>query len=55
MQLDLSKKYKVLLGEADTLYVCLVGYGGTGSALALSLGRLAAPCKHGESSKGERH
>ena len=41
MQLDLSKKYQVLLGEADTLYVCLVGVGGTGSALALSLGRLA--------------
>lgn len=41
MQLDLSKKYQVLLGEAETLYVCLVGVGGTGSALALSLGRLA--------------
>lgn len=41
MQLDFSKKYQVLLGEADTLYVCLVGVGGTGSALALSLGRLA--------------
>ncbi len=41
MQLDLSKKYQVLLGEADTLHVCLVGVGGTGSALALSLARLA--------------
>ncbi|MGB0383665.1 MAG: ThiF family adenylyltransferase [Ardenticatenaceae bacterium] len=41
MQLDLSKKYQVLLGEDHTLKVCLVGVGGTGSALALSLGRLA--------------
>ncbi len=41
MKLDLSKKYQVLLGEADTLHVCLVGSGGTGSALALSLARLA--------------
>ena len=41
MQLDLSKKYQVLLGEADAVNICLVGVGGTGSALALSLGRLA--------------
>lgn len=40
MQLDLSKKYQVLLGQADILHVCLVGVGGTGSALALSLARL---------------
>ena len=41
MQLDLSRKYQALLASADTLYICLVGIGGTGSALALSLGRLA--------------
>ena len=41
MQLDLSKKYQVLLGQANTLHICLVGVGGTGSALALSLARLA--------------
>jgi len=41
MQLDLSKKYQALLPQADVLHVCLVGSGGTGSALALSLARLA--------------
>ncbi len=41
MQLDLSKKYQALLPQAETLHVCLVGVGGTGSALALSLARLA--------------
>lgn len=41
MQLDLSMKYQALLGEAKTLHICIVGVGGTGSALALSLARLA--------------
>lgn len=41
MKLDLSKKYQALLPQEKTLYVCLVGVGGTGSALALSIARLA--------------
>lgn len=41
MKLDLSRKYQALLPAAKALHVCLVGVGGTGSALALSLARLA--------------
>ena len=37
----LESTYRVLLGEAKTLSVMLVGVGGTGSALALSLARIA--------------
>jgi PRTRC genetic system ThiF family protein len=37
----LEPTYRVLLGETKKLYVMLVGVGGTGSALALSLGRIA--------------
>jgi PRTRC genetic system ThiF family protein len=41
MQLQMERTYRILLGETDTLRVTLVGVGGTGSALALALGRLA--------------
>jgi PRTRC genetic system ThiF family protein len=41
MQLQMERTYRILLGETDSLRVLLVGVGGTGSALALALGRLA--------------
>ncbi|MCI0395486.1 MAG: ThiF family adenylyltransferase [Chloroflexi bacterium] len=41
LPLTIEKQYRVLLGEADRVRMMLVGIGGTGSWLALSLGRLA--------------
>jgi PRTRC genetic system ThiF family protein len=41
LSLQMEKQYQVLLGAADTIHIMLVGVGGTGSWLALSLGRLA--------------
>ncbi len=41
MELKIEKQYRVLLGEGKRVNIMLVGAGGTGSALALSLGRLA--------------
>jgi PRTRC genetic system ThiF family protein len=41
LTLQIEKQYQVLLGTADTIHILLVGVGGTGSWLALSLGRLA--------------
>jgi PRTRC genetic system ThiF family protein len=41
MELKIEKQYRVLLGDDKRVQIMLVGVGGTGSALALSLGRLA--------------
>jgi len=41
MELKINKQYRVLLGDDKRVQIMLVGVGGTGSALALSLGRLA--------------
>ena len=41
MELKIEKQYRVLLGDNKRVQIMLVGVGGTGSALALSLGRLA--------------
>ena len=41
MELRIDKQYRVLLGDNKRVQIMLVGVGGTGSALALSLGRLA--------------
>ncbi|MBA3532089.1 MAG: ThiF family adenylyltransferase [Ardenticatenales bacterium] len=45
MQLDLSRHLRVLLQPTQPLHICLVGVGGTGSALAQSLCRLAWHCQ----------
>ena len=41
MDLKIEKQYRILLGDSKRVNIMLVGAGGTGSALALSLGRLA--------------
>ncbi|MCI0731520.1 MAG: ThiF family adenylyltransferase [Chloroflexi bacterium] len=41
MELKIEKPYRVLFGDTHCVNIMLVGIGGTGSHLALSLGRLA--------------
>lgn len=41
LMLEMEKRYRILLPQADTILILLVGIGGTGSHLAASLARLA--------------
>lgn len=45
LQIDTEKRYRVMIPDFDFVQIVLVGVGGTGSALAIDLARLAYHCE----------